>query len=275
MSKSKLIATILAAALIISAAANIYLITQNNNSNNTTRVEMVNTLNQIQLQVDAELERMGQSLSYASEQLSSSGLTGTQADAILTALAANSSFIVDAGTQNMNNIMVAVQPAEYSDTIGQYVGEQKWLNTNPNGEITPVMTPVIPMIEGFDGIAIAAPVFNSNKEQIGVVSIIFDPQELLSASISAVTQDPQYQFTVMQLNGLMMFDSTPSSQGKNLFTDASFADETDIINVGHEIVKESSGYSTYTTGSGQQKQCYWTTISAYSGEWRLIIHHTI
>ncbi len=168
--------------------------------------------------------------------------------------------------------MVAVQPDEYSSTIGQNVGEQKWLNTNPDGAITPMMTPFIPLIENCSGIAMAAPIFNVNKEMIGVVSVIFNPQQLLDASIKAVTTDPQYEFTVMQLNGLMMFDSNSAAQGQNFFAST---DNTEILNIGHQIVKDSSGYSTYSTGSGQQKQSYWTTIGSYGGEWRLIIHHTI
>jgi hypothetical protein len=275
MSKSKIAAIILAVALIASVGANIYLITQTNTSNDSTRVGMVNTLSQIQVQIDVELDRIGQSLTYASQQLSGAGLTGTQANAILSALLANSTFIIDAGTQNMNHIMVAVQPSQYSNTIGKDVGEQKWLNPNPEGAITPMMTPVIPLIENMSGVAMAAPVFDSNKEMIGVVSVIFNPQELLNASTSAVTQDSQYEYTVMQLNGLILFDSTSSSQGKNLFDDSAFAGNTDTLNVGHQIAQADSGYSTYATGDGQQKQCYWTTISAYGSEWRLIIHHTI
>ena len=271
MSISKLAAIILAVALIASAAANIYFITQTTESGSATKVDMLNTLSQIQLQVDTELTRIGQSLAYASEQLSTVGLTGAQADAILSELAANSSFIIDAGTQNMDRTMVAIQPPEYSSTIGQDVGEQKWLNTNPNGEITPMMTPVIPLIENMTGIAMAAPVFDSNKEMIGVISVIFNPHELLSSSISEVTRDPQYEFTVLQLDGLIMFDSH-SAQGQNFFTST---DNTEILNIGNQIVNDSSGYSTYTIEGGEQKQSYWTTINAYGQDWRLIIHHAI
>jgi len=270
MGKSKLLTIILAVVLVASLAANVYLCTQTGNTNDATRVAMVDVLNNIQVQTDTELQRIGQSVTYASQQLTTTGLTGTQADAILIALAANSTFIIDAGAQDMNNIMVAVQPAEYSGTIGQNVGEQLWLNTNPKGDITPVMSPVIPMVEGFDGVAVAAPVFDSSKMQIGVVSVIFDPQVLLDASIKAVTTGTQYEFTVMQPNGVMLFDSHDTVQGLNFFDNA---DNTEILAVGNQIAKDSSGYGTYSIGDGQQKQSYWTTISAYSGEWRLIIHH--
>lgn len=272
MGKSKLVTIILAVVLVASLAANVYLYTQTGNSNNAAKVGMVDTLNQIQVQTDAELDRIGQSLIYASEQLGTTGITGTQADAILSALAANSTFIIDSGTQNLDRTMVAVQPAEYNGTIGHDVGEQKWLNTNPNGAISPMMTPVIPLIEDLDGVAMAAPVFNANKEMIGVVSVIFDPQVLLDASIKAVTTDAQYEFTVMQTNGVMLFDSHTTVHDLNFFDST---DNAEVLAVGSQIAKDSSGYGTYSIGDGQQKQSYWTTVSAYGGEWRLIIHHTL
>ncbi|MDT8782259.1 MAG: hypothetical protein IAX22_06385 [Candidatus Bathyarchaeota archaeon] len=275
MSNLKIITIVLAAVLIASIAGNIYLVTQNQyaktEANYVTRINMVEILNQIQVRVDTELDRIGQSLIYAAEQLGTAGITGSQTDTILSELALNSTFIIDAGTQDLANIMVAVEPAEYKNTIGQNVGEQKWLNTNPDGDITPVMSPVIAMIEGFSGNSIAVPVFNSAKVQIGVVSVIFNPQELLQASIEAVTQDTQYEFTVMQPNGLILFDSHIQEM-VNFFTEAT---NTEILTVGQQIVQTSSGYSTYTVSSDQAKQCYWITISAYGEEWRLIVHHTI
>jgi hypothetical protein len=77
MNTSKLVAIILAAALIASVIANVYLITQNSPSNDTTKVEMVNILNQIQVQADVEIDCMGQSLIYASEDRKSTRLNSS------------------------------------------------------------------------------------------------------------------------------------------------------------------------------------------------------
>ncbi|NLF88642.1 hypothetical protein GX563_07450 [Candidatus Bathyarchaeota archaeon] len=273
----KLVVTVLAVALIISAAANIYIGVQTftvsvGGDPYKTRVDMTSVLSEVQAKVDEELTCIGQSLIYAAEQLSSAGLTGAQVDVILSALAANSSYIIDAGTQDMNCVMAAIQPSTYSGSIGKNVGEQKWLNTNPDGAITPTMTPVIPLIEDLTGVAMAAPVFNSNKQQIGTVSVVFNPQELLSDAITAVTTDPQYEFTAIQTNGAILFDSMGAEVGTNLFDETS---NTEILTVGSKIAQTSSGYSTYNISESLHKQCYWTTISQYSQDWRLIIHHTI
>jgi len=49
----------------------------------------------------------------------------------------------------------------------------------------------------------------------------------------------------------------------------------------HQIVDQSAGHSNYqylkTLASGEfvSKECFWTTISAYGGEWRLVIVHVL
>ena len=141
MNKLTIITGILTAILIISIIGNIALISNQtpSTSSDTTKVEMITHLTAIQVQTDTELQHIATSLIYASKQLSTAGLTGTQANNILSALAANSTYIIDAGTQNLDNIMVAVEPSTYSGAIGKDIGEQEWLNTNPNSEITPMI----------------------------------------------------------------------------------------------------------------------------------------
>lgn len=275
MKKSKIITIALAIILIASIGANIFfacfIIAPN--PNDQTKLGMVSALSQVQVNIDRELQRIGCSLAYASQQLTQTGLTGAQADAILSALAANSTFILDAGTQNLNGIMVAVQPASYSSAIGIDVGEQKWLNTNPVGAITPMMTPVIPLIEGTTGIAMAAPVFNANKVMIGTVSVIFNPQQLVNAAVAQAPDGAKYEFAAMQTDGLTMFDSEPDYQGTNLITNTTVPGYSLIINSVRQTADNISGYYLYDY-QGTNWQTYWTTINAYGQNWRLSVHHT-
>jgi hypothetical protein len=275
MNRSKIIVIALAVLLIVSIGANIFFASFiiAPNPNDQTKLGMVSALSELQVNVDRELQRIGCSLAYASQQLTSTGLTGAQADAILSALAANSTFIIDAGTQDLNRVMVAVQPASYSSAIGVNVGEQKWLNTNPNGAITPMMTPVISLIEGTEGIAMAAPVFDSNKEMIGTVSVIFNPQQLVSACAAQTPDGSKYEFSAMQTNGYCLYDSEPEYQGINLLTNTTLPDYSLIINSVRQTADNISGYYLYDY-SGTNWQTYWTTINAYGQNWRLSVHHS-
>jgi hypothetical protein len=275
MTKSKIIVIFLAVLLIASIGANVFFASFiiAPNSNDQTKLGMVSALSQVQVNIDMELQRMGCSLVYASQQLTNTGLTGAQADAVLSALAANSTFIIDASTQDLNRVMVAVQPSTYSSSIGVDVGEQKWLNTNPDGAITPMLTPVIPMIEGIRGVAMAAPVFDSNKELIGVVSIIFNPQELVSACVAQTPDSAKYEFAAMQTDGYCLYDSEPEYQGINLLTNTTLPDYNLIINSVRQTADNISGYYLYDY-SGTNWQLYWTTINAFGQNWRLSVHHS-
>ena len=282
MNKTKLAVILLATILVISVAVNVYFAVQSYMGKNSaqTKVDMVSALTHVQVLTVTELQNIGNSLIYASQQLALTGLTGYQADAVLSALAANSTFIINAATENLDNVIVAVEPANWNSIEGRNVGEQIYLNPNPYGAVTPVMSPVIALQSDIMGNALAAPVFGADKELIGVVSVIFDPQTLIGASFSQATAGKSYELIGMQLDGLMVYDSDPAQQWKNLFTDEAYANYTSLLTLGHQITEEPSGYGTYTynlIGSIQlvEKECYWTTISAYGQEWRLSIINTL
>ncbi|MCW4010529.1 MAG: hypothetical protein NWF05_07915 [Candidatus Bathyarchaeota archaeon] len=282
--KLKVITELLAVVLIISLGVSLYLVNQNlsltdERNTTTTQLEMNTLLSQGQVAAEAELTRIGSSEVYASQQLSTTGLQGNQAHAVLSALAANSTFIIDAGTQDLNSIMLAVEPSQYSNAEGKSVGEQKWLNPNPNGAITPCMTPVIPLIENMTGIAMASPVFVDGS-MIGTVSVIFNPAELLNAKLAPLLQGKSYEFVVMQPNGQILYSTNPAEEGTNIFTDSSVAGSTELLTVWHQIADQSSGYGTYLynlSGVSQvtHKECAWTTINAYGQQWRLTIIYAL
>ncbi len=285
MAKTKLASILLTIVVITSIAVNIYFINQNialnrQNQAEQARVDMIATVSQAQISIDTEVKRIGESLIYASEQLSTAGIIGDQTDQILNALAANSSFIINAATENLNNNIVAVAPANWSYIEGRNVGPQTYLNPNPAGEITPVMTPVVPLQSDMMGNIIAAPIFNTDKELIGYISVIFDPHILIEASASAAIADKPYELIGMQLDGLMIYDSDPAQQWRNMFTDPAYASFTSLLELGHKVVDAPSGYGTYSfnligSSAVAEKECYWTTVSAYGQEWRLALNHAL
>ena len=180
----------------------------------------------------------------------------------------------------MNNIIVAAEPANWSYIEGRNVGEQTYLNLNPNGAITPVMTPVLPLQSDMMGNIVSVLIFNSDKQLIGTVSVIFDPQTLIGNSVSAVLEGKPYELIGMQFDGLMIYDSDPSQQWRNMFTDPAYQDFTQLLALGHHVVDEPSGYGTYKLtliASNQivHKECYWTTITAFGQQWRLALNHAL
>jgi rRNA processing protein Gar1 len=270
--------TLLIIVLLVSVFANVYLAYQNVSLSSqaavdATRVEMTALLSAVQSSVDSEIARIGNSVVYASQQLTNTGISGDQARQVISVLAGNSSYIIEAATQNLNRVMTVVEPEAYHKSEGQTLGPQKWLNPNPVGDITPAMTPVIMLITNQSGCSIVAPVFDSNKVLIGTVSSIFDPQAMIDAAIKAVSPSSGYSFTVSQLDGLVVYSGHPDFKGKNLFTDESLAANYPGVRESAQVTSAvSSGYHAYSVGT-QQREAYWTTISAYGQQWRLVIHH--
>lgn len=286
MNKHRTIAFLLTVAIIISLSLNIYLVNENytlssQNSGNLAKVAMIDTMSKAQTGIDAQLLRIGESLIYASEQLSTTGITGNQATAILEALTANSSFIINSATENLENTIVAVAPANWSYIIGRNVGEQTCLNLNPVGKITPVMTPLVAVQSDMMANIVAAPIFNGDRELIGYVSVIFDPARLLNAATTTALDGTDFTATVMQVDGLMICDTDPTQQYKNMFTDPLYANYTQLLLLGRHVAEYSSGYGAYrfTVDAAStmivNKECYWTTVSAYGQEWRLVIQHSL
>ena len=286
-----MLAVVLAAALVISIGVAVFVEWQNaalrgqvsilrsENDTQATRLEMVSILSQAQVQVEAELKQMGNTLVYASEQLSTTGLSGDQARAVVSDLAAHGSFRIEAATQDLNRKMITVEPAAFHSSEGKIIGPQKWLNINPDGPILPSMTSTLPLITGHTGVSLAAPIFNTNKTLIGTVSIAFDHVALLNTTISPIIKDTGYAITVIQTNSTIIFDTDASQIGKDL-TDPIYESYPELLSFVHRVAEESSGYGTYKftlDGSGQvvSKECYWTTISVYGQEWRLALIHSL
>jgi hypothetical protein len=286
LGKSKIAIILLTVLLVASVAANVYLASQNASLNNqaasdAAKVDMVTTLAKAQTSTDVELRRIGESLIYASKKLSSSGISGIKADQILNELAANSSYIINAATENLQNVIAAAEPSNWSYIEGKNVGAQTYLNTNPDGEVTPVMSPLIALQSDMMGNAIAAPIFDANKQLIGVVSIIFDPARLLNDTVTAALQETSYTTTVLQTDGLMIYDTDPLQINKNMFTDPAYANYTQLLLLGHHVAQYSSGYGTYkfTVDAASpivvNKECCWSTVSAYGQEWRIAVQHSL
>ncbi|HEY9753807.1 MAG TPA: hypothetical protein V6C97_01455 [Oculatellaceae cyanobacterium] len=278
MGKSKLAFILLAVLLFVSVAANVYLASQNASLSSqaaadATKVEMTALLSAVQTKTDSEIQRIGNSVIYASQQLTATGISGDEARQIIAALAANSTYIIEAATQNLDRKMMVVEPAAFHTSEGKIIGEQKWLNPNPVGAITPTMTPVIMLITNQSGCSIVAPVFDSNKVLIGTVSSIFDPQAMIGAAIQEVAPNSTYSFSAAQQDGLIVYSGSPDFKGKNPLTDDALAAKYPGVRESAQMTsKVSSGYHSYMVGS-QQREAYWTTINAYGQQWRLVIHH--
>ena len=130
VNRTKTVACVLAAFLVVSAGFNLLQFSQNlasskQNGNVNIKLEMSSLLTQVQLQIDTELEKLDRSLRSTCNQLSATDLQSSQARSILRDLAASNSFIVNAATADAKDVLLAVEPSQYSSIEGENIANQE------------------------------------------------------------------------------------------------------------------------------------------------------
>jgi hypothetical protein len=259
-------------------AQNFNLTEQNNNAN--LKLEMSAKLTQLQFQINSELQKLDLGVQAACKQLSNAGLDGEQARVVLSKLVTNNSLIVNAATCNVNDTIIAVEPSTYGSIEGINIGDQEQ-NVQLHASLKPAMSNTIHLVEGFDGVVMVAPIFESANVFMGSLSIVIEPSALLNATIAPAAQGMPYTLWAMQIDGRIIYDADPSQEGLMLFSDPVYVDYPELLTLGHQIANEASGFGTYqyhrtlASESVVKKEGFWTTMGIYGSEWRLVIVHVV
>ncbi len=285
MNKTAAIAILLIALLTASTVFNVYLFSQNSafiddRNGANSKLEMASIMTTVRTQVDASLSQLDSNIAYACRQLSAVDLQGAEARAILANLTASNPFIINSATSNADDILLAVEPSQYSGIEGEDISVQEQ-NVKMQFTMRPAMSDMILLVEGFYGAVMVAPIFNSNNTFIGSLSIVIQPRELLKAVIEPAIAGTLYSMWSMQVNGTLLYDPDPTQQGKNLFTDPIYVDYPTVQEFTHQVANQQAGYGTYTyhentvAGKIVNKEAYWATAGIYGTEWRLVILHVL
>ncbi|MCW4028945.1 MAG: PDC sensor domain-containing protein [Candidatus Bathyarchaeota archaeon] len=285
MAKTILVAAILFALLVGSVGFNIYQYSTNQTlTQQSIKQEMATLLIHAQTNIDTQLAYLDQQLLAACQRLSTTGLSGPQADEILNDLYTNNSLlIVNAATSDAQNVLVAVQPAQYSSIISEDISAQEQ-NIQMHKTMRPAMSNLIPLVEGFPGVVLVAPIFDDDEQFIGALSIVIQPYQLISPIIDELVNASPYSMWGMQTNGTLIYDPDPAQQGKNLFTDPIYVNYTEVQNFVRQVAAAPSGYGTYQYYNTNladnskvlvNKEAYWITVGIYGTEWRMVIWRSI
>jgi len=281
MDKIKLLVAVLMAILVVSLAFNVFQWSTNSSLSSQSQKEVMAThLINDASSINAELLKLDSLVSMACQQLSATGLAGVEADNVLSDLYAQEpGIIVNAATADANDVLLAVQPSNFSSIIGQDIKSQEQ-NLEMHKTMRPALSNLIDLVEGFPGIVMVAPVFNTNEEFIGSLSIVFLPYELIHPIVKGSVQGI-YTIYALQSNGTLIYDAG-IEQGKNIFTDEEYQGYTELQTFIHQVVDTQSGYGTYSYFDDLapsrplvSKEAYWTTIGIYNTDWRLVIAHNL
>jgi len=126
--------------------------------------------------------------------------------------------------------------------------------------------------------AIIQPVYDENKKYTGAVAAVIDSFGLLDGIVTPFEEASNTTFTVMQTNGLILYDLDTQQIGKNLFTDEIFDGFPNLRNLGVKFTANSEGYGSYTYyptgddgGRPVKKLAYWDSADLYGTQWRVIM----
>lgn len=244
-------------------------------SSDTEHAAMLTVLGEMQGEVNGALYRLDASAASAASDLGTAGLSGGDADAVLSRLAASDPAAVTAITFDREGKVHAAATASARGLIGEDLSGQQVVQQILTYN-QPLQSDLFPLAEGGYAATIEYPVISKDGQVIGAVSFTFSPYELIRPYAEKATEGTAYSVMAAQTDGLVLYDPDPSEVGKETFNESLYEDFPEILEFARQYSGNWSGYATYSfyeTGFGKivNKEAYWTTIGVHRNEWRLII----
>ena len=223
-------------------------------------------------------------MANAAQNLSTTGLEGTAARGVLLKLLETNTNLVEAVTFSKDGTIIVAECKGCKGGEGADISSQEHIAHVLKTE-TPTFSKQFLLVEGYNGTALAYPVFSPQGEFLGGISTIIEPDKLLNAvvapqlhfDISNRSNITDYSFWLMHLDGIIAYDRDASQIGKYLFEDPLYKPYPSLLELGHRIAAERSGHGYYsfqvTEGNKRvvTKESYWTTAGLHGREWRLVV----
>ncbi|OPY50026.1 MAG: hypothetical protein A4E49_02874 [Methanosaeta sp. PtaU1.Bin112] len=258
--------------------------TKDNSSASNATTDMIFTLLQIQANVQGCLNDLDLDIANASRDLAATGLEGAAADEVLRELLETNSNLVEAVTFSKEGKIISAECKGCEGGEGADISSQEHI-AHVLKDKTPTLSRQFLLVEGYNGTALAYPVFSPQGEFLGGISAIIEPDKMLNNVVAAQlhfdienrSNITDYSFWTMDLDGLIAYDRDASQIGKNLFEDPLYKPYPSLLALGERMIIERSGHGYYsfqvTEGNKKvvTKESYWTTAGLHGREWRLIV----
>lgn len=255
-----------------------------NDSTTDSAADMPFMLLQIQADVQGNLNDLDADVGAAAQNLSVTGIDGPAARKVLRDLLNTNSNIVEAVTFSKDGKIIVAECRGCEGGEGADISSQEHIAHILKTE-NPAFSHDFLLVEGYNGTALAYPVFSSDNRFLGGISTIIEPDKLLNAlvspqlrfNISTRSNITDYSFWMLHLDGLIAYDRDASQIGKNLFEDPLYRPYPSLLDLGHRIVAERAGHGNYSFQVTEDntkvvtKDTYWTTAGLHGREWRLVI----
>lgn len=228
--------------------------------------------------IQSKLSNLNNAVSDATKKIAVSGLKGEETRSILNALCKKYPYLLDCATSDANGKLITVAPEEYRRLEGTESitsGEAREFQDAFRENKKPVFTNMFRSVEGVDAVVLVWPVVSEKGEFMGAVNALFIPETLLKGTIAPAAEVRAMEVEVLQVDGLVIYNTRGADAGKNLLTGAEFKAYTELVSLGAKIAAQQTGSGTYifpshTTGQPAKKTAFWTSVGLHGTYWRIM-----
>lgn len=226
--------------------------------------------------INSELESVKSSIKEDARVFGETGLTSATGREALRQTLLRHPWMESILVISRGSVVVMAVPENYADLVGSdlnhHLPTQRAIR-----EQTPLMNEVFLTGEGFYGITQSYPIFG--PEYLGFVSPAYRPDALIGRVIVPLTNGMPYDVWVTQIDGMVIYDSTPEEIGKNLFSDPAYR-SPGLQEAFSRIVAEPSGSVEYSFWDRSwernvTKEARWDTAGIDGAIWRVVVTQNI
>jgi hypothetical protein len=228
----------------------------------------------LQADLQGKLNDLDQAVADSSYQLSTAGIKGEKAREILRNLTNPGSSFLEATTGSIEGRIEAAEPDVYRNYEGADISKSE--ATIRLMQIKgPEFSEVFMLVEGYNASIISYPVFSATGQLIGGLGAIMKPEDVIRSIAAPLLNGTNYSVTVIQKDGLSLYDTDSSQIGRNLFEDPIYRPYPQLLTMGRNVVAERSGMGSYVFLNQEHnenvtKEICWTTVGLHGNEWRLV-----
>ncbi len=236
---------------------------------------MKETLSRVTSTLQGSLSALDSAVAGAAADLARTGLSGPEADAVLSRVAASDPSVINIITYDRNGTVLAAEPAAAKVLVGQDISDHIIVRETLVSE-SAVMSPLVRLAAGVDGVIIAHPVTSPDGQFLGMASLAFSPYEMVAPVAEATVKGMPYTVMVNEPGGFILYDADPGQVGQETFSASLFAGNPDVLALAKTVRENRTGYGTYAFSPSPQaaavkKETFWDTVGLHGSEWRVFV----
>ncbi len=247
--------------------------------NDTTTIHhasMQKILHEMTGTIQDDLDAFNLHIADISSSLGKTGLSGPEADALVSDLASYHPALLSAITVDTNGTVLSAAPANARGLLGQNIADQEAISQVLSTR-KPTMSNYFTLRQGGEGVAMVYPVFSPGGEFLGALSMTFSPSILVARHAEELKKSAPFLYAVAQPDGVLLYHSNPAFGGKLAFDEPLYEQFPEILDFIRRSETERTGYATfsfYKEGTTEivPKETFWDTVYLYDREWRVFVN---